>query len=258
MAPGKSRAPLLKLLRIKFPERSKEQLYAAVLHGDVLVNGHREKNPRAVVAPEADIRVENHVPYASRGGYKLESVLSSAENRGFAFRGKVVLDVGASSGGFTDCLLRHKAASVHAVDVGYNQLEYRLRCDQRVIVRERCNIRALSPGDLIPTPQAAVADLSFRSMEGVAASILGLLEGDQPMLLALIKPQFELERSGIVLESFSGVIEDEDESRAVLENVLERLALEGVTQRGLWSSGVKGGKGNQEFFALLCLESSAL
>lgn len=276
---GKPRKKLLDLLVLRFPEQTREWLYARVLHGDVWVNGHREKQPGAAVASDAQLHVEglpghpdsgeaskpwnqsggtlkSAPSFVSRGGFKLDSVLEKADFDGFHYHNRVILDAGASTGGFTDCLLKRGAATIHAVDVGYNQLDYRLRRDPRVHVRERCNIMSIQPGELEPPPELAVADLSFRSMEGVARHILQLTSGK--LLLALLKPQFELEYSDIQIPEFSGVISDENIALQILENTFKRLFEQGVEVKNHWPSGLKGGQGNQEYFALLALNREPL
>lgn len=252
-SPGGSGRPLMDELGQRFPEEERERLYARVLHGDVLVNGHRERNPRTLVSRKAEITMA--LPgYMSRGGRKLGPVLQEAGKAGFDYRGRVLLDAGASSGGFTDCLLKHGARAVHTVDVGYNLLDYRLRSDGRVHVHERCNIMSLRREDLQPPPFAAVADLSFRSLAGAASRILGLLYSERPQLLALIKPQFELTYSGVALADFSGVIKDDGQAAEILDDFRNRLAEEGLRIYGLWPSGLPGRRGNKEFFGLIASE----
>jgi 23S rRNA (cytidine1920-2'-O)/16S rRNA (cytidine1409-2'-O)-methyltransferase len=266
-APGpKGRRRLIDVLAAAYPQRDREWLYARILHGDVKVNGHREKDSKRLVAAGAGIELlaadageaaaapTLQRPYVSRGGDKLAPVLASARDAGFRYEGQVILDAGASTGGFTDCLLRSGARLVHAVDVGYNQLDYRLRSDPRVMVRERCNIMSLEPGDLDPAPAYAVADLSFRSMEGAAAKLLSLLRGPAGgpgLLLGLIKPQFELEYTGLTPEGFDGVLDDPVLIGRVLDHTRTRLAAQGVEVLGSWPAGIAGTSGNQEVFWLM-------
>ena len=250
----KSRASQKRLLTdellYRFPQKDRKGLISHILHGDVRVNGHREYNPKALVLSDADIDLRSSTAgYVSRGGEKLESVLQEAYRAGFDYPGRILLDAGASTGGFTDCLLRHGTKGVHTVDVGYNQLDYRLRRDDRVYVHERCNIMSLSLKDLNPQPDFAVADLSFRSVVGAASHIIGLLK--EPLLLMLIKPQFELPYSGIDLPDFSGVLKDDEILSRILDNVVYRLERDGIAIRELWPSGLSGNKGNREFFGLL-------
>jgi 23S rRNA (cytidine1920-2'-O)/16S rRNA (cytidine1409-2'-O)-methyltransferase len=163
-------------------------------------------------------------------------------------KGLVWLDAGASTGGFTDCLLSRGALAVHAVDVGYNQLAWKLRSDKRVIVHEKTNIMEVEKKSLVPSPSFAVADLSFRSLRGAASKILSLLKpASDAGLIALVKPQFENPDE----ENFNGVVK----SQTVIKNVLELLAAdlehEGVYIENAALSAIAGRKGNSEIFLLL-------
>ena len=175
---------LLQLLKKKYPEKSDNENYAAVLCGDVSVNNEKIKDPSYKVDPDSEI-ILNKKKYVSRGGYKIEKALFYWK---IDVKGKIILDAGSSTGGFTDCLLQHGARGVHAVDVGYNQLDYKLRSDRRVFVHERENIMKIESLD--PEPEIGTADLSFRSIKGAAAKIINLVK--ENTLIALIKPQFEI------------------------------------------------------------------
>jgi 23S rRNA (cytidine1920-2'-O)/16S rRNA (cytidine1409-2'-O)-methyltransferase len=157
----------------------------------------------------------------------------------------VCLDAGASTGGFTDCLLSRGALNVHAVDVGYNQLAWKLRSDERVFVHERTNLMDLHPGDLIPEPTFAVADLSFRSLRGAASRLLELTRGGT--VLALVKPQYENPKE----DGFDGVVRTNAARAGVLESLRTDLPKEGVFVRNAAASRVTGRKGNAEIFLLL-------
>ncbi len=157
-----------------------------------------------------------------------------------------MLDAGSSTGGFTDCLLQRGAKLVHSVDVGFNQLDWKLRTDARVIVHEKQNIMTLEALD--PTPQAAVCDLSFRSIKGAASHILSLCGGT--WLISLIKPQFEVPRWQ---ENFFGVVEDPDLLERTMRNVHQALEEDGVGIKKLIRSPITGRKGNMEYLALLML-----
>jgi 23S rRNA (cytidine1920-2'-O)/16S rRNA (cytidine1409-2'-O)-methyltransferase len=199
------------------------------------------------------------LPFVSRGGDKLDSVLEAWR---VPVSGRVWLDAGCSTGGFTHCLLLRGARLVHAVDVGYNQLDWRLRNHPAVAVHERTNIMGLD--FLEPQPEAAVADLSFRSMEGAAGRILELVSDNE--LYALVKPQFERKyfiagkdddgdgTAGAAgpaeSESFTGVVAA-GETQAILEDLAVRLAAEGIALERLAPAGLKGRSGNQEYIALL-------
>ena len=157
-----------------------------------------------------------------------------------------MLDAGSSTGGFSDCLIQNGAKAVHSVDVGFNLLDFKLRSDNRVIVHEKQNIMTLQKEDLDPAPQAAVADLSFRSINGAASHVLDLVGGT--WMIALIKPQFEVPKWQ---ENFFGVVEDPVLMRSTLENVHERLASDEVGIFDATVSPIKGHKGNTEFLAML-------
>lgn len=233
---------LLQALRQRFTDQNSDQLTAKVVCRRVRVDGEVVSDPKQPIAKNALIEISEEEPYVSRGGYKLEGALSA-----FALDvgGLTLLDAGSSTGGFTDCLLRRGAALVHAVDVGYNQLDYRLRTDSRVIVRERTNIMDVQ--GLEPRPDGAVCDLSFRSITGAASHILSLCK-ETAFLVALIKPQFETPKG---MEGFDGVIREMDVLAQVVGDVLSSLIDEGVGIAGLVQSPITGAKGNIEFFALL-------
>ena len=234
------RCSLISLLEKKYPEFSRDRLVAYIVCKNVLVNGQTSTDPRQLV--DGDSHIELSFPkYVSRGGSKLEYAL---DYWGIDPTGLVLLDAGSSTGGFTDCLLQRGAFKVHSVDVGYNQLDYRLRIDERVIVHEKQNIMTVT--ELEPIPQAAVADLSFRSIRGAASHILGLTT--DKWLISLIKPQFEVPRWK---EGFFGVVEDRALLLQVMTDVYEALVLEGVGMQAIVTSPILGRKGNTEFLALL-------
>jgi len=234
------RCSLISLLEKKYPEFSRDRLVAYVVCKNVLVNGQTSTDPRLLV--DGDSQIEFSFPkYVSRGGSKLEYALDCW---GIDPIGLVLLDAGSSTGGFTDCLLQRGALKVHSVDVGYNQLDYRLRTDERVIVHEKQNIMTVT--ELDPVPQAAVADLSFRSIRGAASHILDLTT--DKWLISLIKPQFEVPRWK---EGFFGVVEDPALLLQVMTDVYEALVLEGVGIQAIVTSPILGRKGNTEFLALL-------
>ncbi|HZJ88137.1 MAG TPA: TlyA family RNA methyltransferase [Sphaerochaeta sp.] len=233
---------LVHALRAAYPAYSHDELTAFIVCRRVLVDGEVVTDPKRSVARTATLTITLEQPYVSRGGEKLASALSA-----FAVpvESLIFLDAGASTGGFTDCLLRHGAHQVHAVDVGYNQLDYRLRSDERVVVHERTNIMHLS--ELDPQPDAAVCDLSFRSIRKAASHILSLCKSGA-YLIALIKPQFEISQEE---PTFDGVIRDEALLKEVLEAVLTDLITEGLGVHDLMESPITGAKGNTEYLVLL-------
>jgi 23S rRNA (cytidine1920-2'-O)/16S rRNA (cytidine1409-2'-O)-methyltransferase len=214
----------------------------------VLVAGEKVLDPKRPVAEGSEVRFRRD-SYVGRGGRKLEHALTSWP---IPVQGRIFLDAGASTGGFTDCLLQHGASLVHAVDVGYNQLAYKLRRDNRVAVRERTNIMSISGLD--PRPQAAVADLSFRSLLGAAAHILSLTSDST--LIALLKPQFEYrpEDAAGACEptgEFTGVLDDASVIERILQRVLSGLEGEGLRVEDIIASPIPGQEGNREFLVLL-------
>ena len=233
--------PVLDVLTERFQEYSRKELYSMIMCGEIKVNGETIRSPQNHILPEADINLSSK-KWVSRGGEKLDHAMVEW---GISAEKKVVLDAGSSTGGFTDCLLQRKASLVHAVDVGYNQLDYSLRIDSRVNVLERTNI--MSVEELEPVPNFAVADLSFRSISGAASHILRLTSDN--LLIALIKPQFELPET----EGFDGVIRDEEILHEVIRKTALNLQVEGVGLRAVIESPIKGGKGNTEFLFLLSL-----
>lgn len=216
-------------------------MYSAILCGEIFVNGERMLNPKREVERGAKILWKSK-KYVSRGGYKLEGAL---EDFRFDPRGLVCIDAGASTGGFTDCLLRRGVSTVHAVDVGYNLLDWKLRSDKRVIVHERSNVIELSRSDLIPPPQLAVADLSLRSLRGAASSLLSLVDGGS--LLALVKPQYEHPEEN----EFRGIVRTRKALTSVVYSLQSDLKKEGVFILDITISRILGRKGNVEFFFLL-------
>lgn len=233
---------LLEALRLQHSALTTDELTALIVCRNVSVDGELITDPKQSINRQAVIEVIREQRYVSRGGEKLEGALTSF---GLSVTGLTLLDAGSSTGGFTDCLLTSGATLVHAVDVGYNQLDWKLRSDERVRVMERTNIMAVSSLD--PQPDAAVCDLSFRSIAGAARHILSLCK-EGGWLIALIKPQFEVPKG---VEGFDGVIKDQDLLIQVMESVIERLITDGVGIEDLALSPITGAKGNIEFFGLL-------
>jgi len=223
---------------------SREQARRAVMAGSVLVAGQRVDKPGTAVADGAPLELVAREPFVSRGGRKLAAALDH-----FALdpKGWVCLDAGASTGGFTDCLLQRGALRVYAADVGYGQLDARLRADPRVVVMERLNLRHLDPGGLPESVELIVADLSFISLLKVAPALLPHL-APGGYLLPLIKPQFEAGRGQV---GKGGIVRDESVRRAAIESTLAGLEALGLRREGLIDSPVAGAEGNREALALL-------
>ena len=245
---AKRRLDTLLAERGLFPSRSRAA--ASVMAGEVMIGEHGRRADKAgeMVDPEVLITLESGPRFVSRGGIKLANALAES---GLPIAGRRALDVGASTGGFTDCLLQNGAAEVVAVDVGYGTLDYRLRSDERVQVLERTNARALAPLMLpesaLPDPpplDLAVIDVSFISLAKVLGAVLGCLQEPHDVL-ALVKPQFELGRGRV---GKGGVVRDSDDRRSALLDVGAAALALGCTVRGYHSSGLPGPKGNRETF----------
>ena len=222
-----------------FPSR--EQARAAVLAGEVRVAGQLVTKAGHMVEPGAPIEVADRQRYVSRGGDKIAGALDTL---GIHVTGLRAVDIGASTGGFTDCLLQRGAASVVAVDVGYGQLAWSLRCDPRVTVVERTNIRAADPEALGAPFDLAVVDVSFISLRTVMPHV-GALLGASGALVALVKPQFEAGKGRV---GKKGVVKDAAVHAEVLESAEQAASDAGFVVRGLTFSPIKGPEGNIEFW----------
>lgn len=236
----RKRLDLLLVERGYFPSR--EQAQRAIRSGAVFAGGRLADKPGQQVAEETAIEVRAAgAPYVSRGGEKLAGALDRFH---LDVRGLVCLDLGASTGGFTDCLLRRGAARVYAVDVGRGQLAWRLRQDPRVVVREGCNARLLKPADLPEPPDLVTIDVSFISLTLILPPAAAVLPA-HGTIVALIKPQFEAGREQV---GKRGVIRDPAVHEAVLRKVLEAGEASGLHLSGLTFSPLRGPEGNIEFF----------
>ena len=236
------RLDVLLVRRGHFPSREKAR--RAVMAGQVVVDGRRIDKPGTSVVEDVELAVVGSAePYVSRGGRKLAYALDHFDLHP---QDLVCLDVGASTGGFTDCLLQKGAHRVYAVDVGYGQLDYRLRQDPRVVVMERINARHM-PSDAIPEPCGLVTmDLSFISLVKVVPAVLPFL-ASHGWLLTLVKPQFEAGRSEVCK---GGVVRDEAVRHRVVQERSEELASLGLEVLGIVDSEVTGVSGNRETFVL--------
>ncbi len=221
---------------------SREQAAAAIAAQRVTVNGAVADKPARLVAPADAINLVGDAPrFVSRGGEKLDAALTRF---GIDVSGWRALDAGASTGGFTDCLLQRGARGVVAVDVGYGQLHERLRADPRVDVRERVNVRALDAGAIGGAVDIVVADLSFISLRTVAPSLLACARPGAPLVL-LVKPQFEAGRTEAA--KGKGVIRDPDVRARTLEEVSGAFAALGAAIMGTMESPITGADGNVEY-----------
>ena len=226
--------------------RSKAQ--AIIMSGQVYVNGQKADKPGVSYEETVEVEVRGAVcPYVSRGGLKLEKAL---RDFGVKPEGYVCSDSGASTGGFTDCLLQQGASKVFAIDVGYGQLDWKIRSDPRVVVMERTNIRYVTPDQLGEQLDLSVIDVSFISLKIVLPAIKALLKADG-QVLCLIKPQFEAGKEKV---GKKGVVRDKQTHKEVLENFVALAAELNFTILGLTFSPVKGPEGNIEFLGHLTLK----
>jgi 23S rRNA (cytidine1920-2'-O)/16S rRNA (cytidine1409-2'-O)-methyltransferase len=226
---------------------SRSQAQALVLAGQVRVNGEVAPKPGARVAVGAQVTVHQPLPYVSRGGLKLAAALDAFQ---ISVMGAICADVGASTGGFTDCLLQHGATRVYAIDVGYGQLAWKLRQDERVVVMERTNARYL---ELLPEPvQIVTVDASFISLRLLFPAVLGWLTPDADVI-PLVKPQFEAERGCV---GKGGVVRDPAVHRQVIERVAGYALAHGLAVRGVVRSPISGPAGNWEYLMHLTTRPS--
>lgn len=224
---------------------SRERARAMILAGKVIVDDHRIDKAGAQVDCDAELRLKGEdIPYVSRGGLKLAQALREFD---VIVTDKIAIDVGASTGGFTDCLLQNGAQKVYAVDVGYGQLAWNLREDDRVVNLERCNIRHLDRDRFDDLPQLAVIDASFISLDKVLPNTLQLLTADGEVV-ALIKPQFEVGRGQV---GKGGVVKDKRLHEQVVEQVCDLIESLNCRVLGLTESPILGPKGNREFLVYL-------
>ena len=224
---------------------SREKAFALILAGSVTVNNSVIRDPKIKLNKNDKIEIKLK-KYVSRGGFKLEKAIKEFN---IDCKGKVVLDAGASSGGFTDCLLQNGASMVYSVDVGYNQLDFTLRRNNKVCVMEKTNIKDVHQ---LPTNvDFAVADLSFRSIVPVISKILNLTQ--EKKLIALLKPQFEIDSTRY--PEFNGVISDVSMLKDVVVNFFKSCKELGYLITEFCESPITGGKGNREFLIEIVLDS---
>lgn len=220
---------------------SRQKAQAHIMAGLVFVNGQRVDKPGTAVANDAQIEVRGRaLPYVSRGGLKLEKAMKCFP---LTPNGKICMDIGASTGGFTDCMLQNGAVKVYAVDVGYGQLAWSLRTDERVVNMERTNIRNVKPEDLAEQIEFFSVDVSFISLHHIFPVAQAITTPDA-MGVCLVKPQFEAGREKV---GKNGVVRDPATHREVLHNAMGYAAANGFAVRGLDFSPVKGPEGNIEY-----------
>lgn len=224
---------------------SREKAKAVIMAGNVFVDGQREDKAGSMFEDKARIEVRGHkLPYVSRGGLKLEKAVKSFS---LSLEGKLCMDVGSSTGGFTDCMLQNGARKVYAVDVGTNQLAWKLRTDERVVCMEKTNIRYLLPEHISEPPEFASIDVAFISLTKVLLPVRELLTKDG-QVVALIKPQFEAGREKV---GKKGVVRDRETHLEVIDQVISYACSVGYRILDLDFSPVRGPEGNIEYLLYL-------
>ena len=219
---------------------SRELAQRLIIAGEVSVGGHPSTKPGLKVNEDADIAIRNRPRYVSRGGLKMEGALNAFP---VSAEGKVCLDIGASTGGFTDCLLQHGAARVHAIDVGTNQLVWKLRQDPRVIVKEKFNARYMTPEDIGEQVDLIVSDVSFISLTYVIP-VIARIAAPGAQIVLLVKPQFEVGRAGL---GKNGIVEDPALRERALHDVVACAEQHGLDVVATADSPIIGTHGNEEY-----------
>ncbi|MDI6602265.1 MAG: TlyA family RNA methyltransferase [Thermoanaerobacteraceae bacterium] len=222
---------------------SRETAKKLIMAGNVLVNGQVMDKPGTPVNMDSEITLKKTVPYVSRGGLKLKKAI---DEFGISIQDKVAVDIGASTGGFTDCLLQEGAKMVYSVDVGYGQLAEKLRKDSRVMVIERKNARYLKAEDIGEKVDIVTIDVSFISLDKIFIPAASLLK-DNGIIISLIKPQFE---AGKEYVGKNGVVKDPKVHEMVINKVFSNARQERLYMKNITYSPIKGPKGNIEFLAL--------
>lgn len=238
----KERLDILLVNKGYFPSREKAK--ASIMAGLILVNGIKEVKSGLQVDENSSIEIKEVMKYVSRGGYKLEKAIEAFS---INLENKITLDVGASTGGFTDCMLQNGAKKVYAIDVGYGQFAWKLRQDERVVCMEKTNIRYVTKEDIEELGDFASVDVSFISLTKVLGSLKNLLE-DNGEIVCLIKPQFEAGRDKV---GKKGVVRDPIIHKEVISNVIKYALKENLYLQGLSYSPIKGPEGNIEYLAYL-------
>jgi 23S rRNA (cytidine1920-2'-O)/16S rRNA (cytidine1409-2'-O)-methyltransferase len=250
MAEAKERLDVLLVEKGIFTTREKAQ--KSIMAGDIFVDGMRVDKCGEKVKKSADIEFRgDEMKYVSRGGYKLEKAINS-----FAIdlKDKVCMDIGASTGGFTDCMLQNGASKVYSIDVGYGQFAWKLRVDPRVVCLERTNIRYVKPEDLEELSDFASIDVSFISLEKVLPAVFNLLR-DNGYIVALIKPQFEAGREKV---GKKGVVREKSTHREVIAKIVHFLKANEMNILGLEYSPIKGPEGNIEYLIYMTKDNNLI
>jgi 23S rRNA (cytidine1920-2'-O)/16S rRNA (cytidine1409-2'-O)-methyltransferase len=239
----KQRLDTLLVARGSFESREKAQ--RAIMAGEVIVGDHRVDKPGTQVAGDAQITVKGGLRYVGRGGLKMEAALGAF---GIDPTGAVCLDIGASTGGFTDCLLQRGAAKVYAIDVGHSQLDWKIRSDPRVVVREKLNARYLTRADIPDAPSICVIDVSFISLTLILPPAFELVT-PTGVIVALVKPQFELGKHEV---GKGGIVRDPAAHESAVGKIRDFVTGPlGRKWEAVIESPILGGEGNKEFLACL-------
>jgi 23S rRNA (cytidine1920-2'-O)/16S rRNA (cytidine1409-2'-O)-methyltransferase len=235
----KERLDILLVERKLAPSREKAK--TMIMEGNVFVDNQREDKAGSMFPTDCQIEIHgNTLKYVSRGGLKLEKAMTHFD---ISLENKICMDIGASTGGFTDCMLQNGAQKVYAVDVGYGQFAWKLRCDERVVCMEKTNIRYVTPSDIADRLDFASVDVSFISLTKVLGPARELLK-DNGEIICLIKPQFEAGREKV---GKKGVVRDQAVHREVIEKVAEYAMELGFSIKNLEFSPIKGPEGNIEY-----------
>lgn len=223
---------------------NREKAKQLILAGEVLVNGHVVDKVGKLVSIDSEITLQKDCPYVSRGGYKLQKAIEAFQ---IDVKEKVAIDVGASTGGFTDCLIQNGASFVYAVDVGYGQLDWKFRNNEKVGVFERTNIRYAKPEQFNRKIDIATIDVSFISLAKVIPIVNSLIS-DDGQIIALIKPQFEAEKK---LVEKGGIVKNPDTHYKVIQDICNMTKHNGLEIKGITYSPIKGPSGNIEYLIWL-------
>ena len=241
----KKRLDMMLVERALAPSREKAKAY--IMAGQVYVDGQKEDKAGSMFTETVKVEVRgNTLPYVSRGGLKLEKAMNEFD---VSLEGKVCMDVGASTGGFTDCMLQNGGVKVYSIDVGYGQLDWKLRNDPRVVCMEKTNIRYVVPEDIQEKPAFSSIDVSFISLTKVLGPVRNLLTEDGE-IVCLIKPQFEAGREKV---GKKGVVRDPEVHLEVLEQFLIHASDAGFSVKDMDFSPIKGPEGNIEYLGFLCV-----
>ncbi|HMV47881.1 MAG TPA: TlyA family RNA methyltransferase [Blastocatellia bacterium] len=249
MTKSKSKERLDKLLVARGLVETRAKAQALILAGQVFSRQQRLDKAGQLVLIDAPLTIKETMPFVSRGGLKLAGALDHFQ---IDVTGNVCLDIGASTGGFTDCLLQRGAARVTAIDVGHGQLDWKLRQDARVEVREQVNARYLQPADFAERFDLVVGDVSFISLTKILPVVPPLLQPGA-LVVTLIKPQFEVGREEV---GKGGIVRDEAAQQRVVAEIVTFAASMGLRLRGVTDSPILGADGNREF--LVCFELAAI